>query len=126
MKSSRISSFILAVCLLSWVSLTISKPFPHQPDQSPHPKGATFGSKQGVDDQKSLEGGKENYEGEEYYRGLMTRLGSIPPNCAHSCKRCVPCVPVQMPTTNDHIEVQYANYEPEGWKCKCGSTFFNP
>ncbi|XP_050380360.1 EPIDERMAL PATTERNING FACTOR-like protein 6 [Argentina anserina] len=128
MKTSRISSFILLVSLLSWVSVTISKPFPYQPDQSHHPKGlkgATFGSKQGVD-QRSFEGVKENYAEEEYYRGLMTRLGSIPPNCAHRCERCVPCVPVQTPTTADHVGVQYANYEPEGWRCKCGSTFFNP
>lgn len=80
---------------------------------------------QGVD-HKSFEGGvNENYGG-EYYRWLMSRLGSIPPNCAHRCEGCVPCVPVQMPTATDHIGVQYANYEPEGWKCKCGSTFFNP
>ncbi|PRQ46877.1 hypothetical protein RchiOBHm_Chr2g0093721 [Rosa chinensis] len=125
MKTSRTSSFILVVSLLCWVSVTISKPFPRQPDQTPHTKGATFGSKQGVD-QKSFDGVKEKYEGEEYYRGLMSRLGSIPPNCAHRCEGCVPCVPVQIPTTTDHIGVQYANYEPEGWKCKCGSTFFNP
>ncbi|KAK9948000.1 hypothetical protein M0R45_003591 [Rubus argutus] len=126
MKISRACSCILVVSLLSWVSLTMIKPFPHQQDQTPseNPKGAGFDSKQGVD-QKSFEGVNENYGG-EYYRWLMSRLGSIPPNCAHRCVGCVPCVPVQMPTTTDRIGVQYANYEPEGWKCKCGSTFFNP
>ena len=59
------------------------------------------------------------------YRGLST-LGSRPPNCNHKCQGCIPCDAVQMPTTTDHIGVQYANYVPEGWKCKCGSSFFNP
>ncbi|BBH08253.1 hypothetical protein Prudu_020388 [Prunus dulcis] len=91
-------------------------------DQNPHPQDATFDPKQGVEGIEGLPGDDEN---EGKYRGL-SRLGSRPPNCEHKCQGCVPCFPVQIPTTTDQIGLQYANYEPEGWKCKCGSTFFNP
>ncbi|KAI8565393.1 hypothetical protein RHMOL_Rhmol03G0255400 [Rhododendron molle] len=53
-------------------------------------------------------------------------LGSRPPNCDHKCGVCRPCDAIQVPATTDHVRVQYANYEPEGWKCKCGTYFFNP
>ncbi|OAY83039.1 EPIDERMAL PATTERNING FACTOR-like protein 1 [Ananas comosus] len=53
-------------------------------------------------------------------------LGSRPPSCEHKCGGCVPCLAIQVPTAMDRIELHYSNYEPEGWKCKCGSTFFNP
>ena len=56
----------------------------------------------------------------------LSRLGSRPPNCQHKCEGCIPCDPIQTPTTTDQIGVQYANYVPEGWKCKCGTSFFNP
>ncbi|KAF3439626.1 hypothetical protein FNV43_RR17904 [Rhamnella rubrinervis] len=65
------------------------------------------------------------YGNEEEYRRL-SRLGSRPPSCEHKCEGCLPCDPVQIPTTTDHVGVQNANYEPEGWKCKCGASFFNP
>ncbi|KAK7281228.1 hypothetical protein RIF29_09016 [Crotalaria pallida] len=61
----------------------------------------------------------------ESFRGL-SRLGSTPPRCEHKCGGCNPCDPIQIPTTKDIIGVQYANYEPEGWKCKCGNSYFNP
>ncbi|KAI3495724.1 hypothetical protein L1887_38070 [Cichorium endivia] len=54
----------------------------------------------------------------------LSRLGSRPPRCEHKCRGCTPCCPIQVPTA--HVGPQYANYEPEGWKCKCGSIFFNP
>ncbi|KAL6274465.1 hypothetical protein ACE6H2_025157 [Prunus campanulata] len=120
---------ILVASLLSWVCVT-SRPFTfsdfaHQQadqDQNPHPQDATFDPKQGVE---GIEGLPVDDENEGKYRGL-SRLGSRPPNCEHKCQGCVPCFPVQIPTTTDQIGLQYANYEPEGWKCKCGSTFFNP
>ncbi|PIA64290.1 hypothetical protein AQUCO_00100044v1 [Aquilegia coerulea] len=62
---------------------------------------------------------------QEAYKGLST-LGSKPPNCKHGCGGCVPCEAIQVPTTNDHLRVQYTNYEPEGWKCKCGASLFSP
>ncbi|XP_042752356.1 EPIDERMAL PATTERNING FACTOR-like protein 6 [Lactuca sativa] len=54
----------------------------------------------------------------------LSRLGSRPPRCEHKCRGCTPCFPIQVPTAQ--VGPQYANYEPEGWKCKCGSIFFNP
>ncbi|KAL5572446.1 hypothetical protein UlMin_022043 [Ulmus minor] len=86
-----------------------------QQEKVPHRSETTFTSSQGV----------ENSINEEEHRGLG-RVGSIPPNCVHKCESCVPCYPVQIPTSTDHIGVLFANYEPEGWKCKCGSSFFNP
>ncbi|XP_020221033.2 EPIDERMAL PATTERNING FACTOR-like protein 3 [Cajanus cajan] len=59
------------------------------------------------------------------FRGL-SRLGSTPPRCEHKCGGCIPCDPIQIPTNNDLLGAQYANYEPEGWKCKCGNSYFNP
>ncbi|KAI4335277.1 hypothetical protein L6164_013939 [Bauhinia variegata] len=32
----------------------------------------------------------------------------------------------QIPTIHGLMGVQYANYEPEGWKCKCFTSYFNP
>lgn len=61
----------------------------------------------------------------EALRGL-SRLGSTPPRCEHKCGGCIPCDPIQIPTNNDLLGTQYANYEPEGWKCKCGNAYFNP
>ncbi|KAL5728728.1 hypothetical protein ACHQM5_001778 [Ranunculus cassubicifolius] len=53
-------------------------------------------------------------------------IGSRPPNCNHKCGGCFPCEAIQVPTRNDRVKVQYANYEPEGWKCKCGASIFSP
>ncbi|KAI3960550.1 hypothetical protein MKW92_007753 [Papaver armeniacum] len=57
---------------------------------------------------------------------MLSTLGSRPPSCEHKCGGCVPCEAIQVPTTTDRVGIQYANYEPVGWKCKCGTTFFNP
>ncbi|KAL7152388.1 hypothetical protein ABFS83_04G093900 [Erythranthe nasuta] len=56
----------------------------------------------------------------------MQRAGSSPPSCAHKCYGCMPCEAIQVPTTTRRVGVQYTNYEPEGWKCKCGPTFYSP
>ncbi|KHN35864.1 EPIDERMAL PATTERNING FACTOR-like protein 3 [Glycine soja] len=64
-------------------------------------------------------------EYKEALRGL-SRLGSTPPRCEHKCGGCIPCNPIQIPTNNDLLGAQYANYEPEGWKCKCGNSYYNP
>ncbi|KAL7114058.1 hypothetical protein ACP275_04G096700 [Erythranthe tilingii] len=56
----------------------------------------------------------------------MKRAGSSPPSCEHKCYGCMPCEAIQVPTTTRRVGVQYTNYEPEGWKCKCGPTFYSP
>lgn len=70
----------------------------------------------------------ENRAGDKNESGFegLSRLGSRPPNCEHRCGRCKPCIAIQVPTNADHLEVQYANYEPEGWKCKYGTSMFDP
>ncbi|CDO97892.1 unnamed protein product [Coffea canephora] len=67
-------------------------------------------------------GGGGGEEKEEVSR----RIGSSPPSCDHKCFGCMPCEAIQVPTTHGRVGVQYANYEPEGWKCKCGPTFYTP
>ncbi|KAI4380353.1 hypothetical protein MLD38_006553 [Melastoma candidum] len=59
-------------------------------------------------------------------RELMGRIGSSPPSCTHRCRGCSPCNAIQIPAITDRRMVEYANYEPEGWKCKCGPHFFDP
>ncbi|XP_042481038.1 EPIDERMAL PATTERNING FACTOR-like protein 3 isoform X2 [Macadamia integrifolia] len=88
------------------------------PESSPLP--APFDSNK--QDFKSAGGSVVN---EESYKGLST-LGSRPPSCDHKCGECSPCEAIQVPTKTFHFGIQYANYEPEGWKCKCGTSFFNP
>ncbi|PWA70837.1 hypothetical protein CTI12_AA285410 [Artemisia annua] len=53
------------------------------------------------------------------------RMGSSPPRCEHKCYGCSPCEATQVPTTRD-VTIQYSNYEPEGWKCKCGPALYSP
>lgn len=59
---------------------------------------------------------------------VMKKIGSSPPSCAHKCYGCMPCEAIQVPTTTGRVRVrvQYTNYEPEGWKCKCGPTLYSP
>ncbi|XP_022843031.1 EPIDERMAL PATTERNING FACTOR-like protein 6 isoform X1 [Olea europaea var. sylvestris] len=52
-----------------------------------------------------------------------SKMGSRPPSCEHKCYGCIPCEAIQVPTSN---ALQYTNYLPEGWKCKCGHTFYTP
>ncbi|XP_010262058.1 PREDICTED: EPIDERMAL PATTERNING FACTOR-like protein 6 [Nelumbo nucifera] len=125
-ERKRIALFLVLVTTLqmvSWVSAT-SRPIAayggaRNPGQSPMSLHATFDPKQSF---KSTGGILVN---EEAIKSLST-LGSRPPNCQRKCGRCTPCQAIQVPTTTDHLGVQYANYEPEGWKCKCGTSFFNP
>ncbi|CAN6463085.1 unnamed protein product [Victoria cruziana] len=51
-------------------------------------------------------------------------LGSIPPRCLNKCGECRPCEAIQVPAPGKVL--QYANYEPEEWKCKCGASVFDP
>ncbi|PHT29381.1 EPIDERMAL PATTERNING FACTOR-like protein 3 [Capsicum baccatum] len=56
----------------------------------------------------------------------MKMIGSSPPSCEHKCYGCMPCEAIQVPTNTGRVGVQYTNYEPEGWKCKCGPAFYTP
>ncbi|KAB2613012.1 EPIDERMAL PATTERNING FACTOR-like protein 1 [Pyrus ussuriensis x Pyrus communis] len=118
--------FVIALQVLSWVSAT-SRPFPpnaglgvHQPGKSPESLQATL--------QESIHGGVGKMNAMANYREI-SKIGSSPPSCDHKCYGCTPCGAIQVPTTKmqtSHVRVQYANYEPVGWKCKCGPTYYTP
>ncbi|OAY36482.1 uncharacterized protein LOC110626346 [Manihot esculenta] len=135
---ARLCCFVLALQIMSFVSGT-SRPFApnngvavDQPGQSQSPQvilssnlGTQMGSKQ---DSKSMgeEGGGLN---EDACTKGLNKIGSSPPSCEHKCFGCRPCQAIQVPTTSkthSHLGVNYANYEPEGWKCKCGPSFYSP
>ncbi|KAJ8638464.1 hypothetical protein MRB53_012731 [Persea americana] len=105
---------------MCWVSAA-GRPFPRAAlVQSANSLQVQWQSKQGFYG-KEMEGTVK----EEAVKGSGS-VGSRPPNCARKCGGCTPCEAMQVPTTTDHLDPQYANYEPEGWKCKCGTSFFNP
>lgn len=57
------------------------------------------------------------------------KIGSSPPSCEHKCYGCKPCEAIQVPSKSrrrSHLGLEYANYEPESWKCKCGPSFYSP
>ncbi|CAN1162295.1 EPIDERMAL PATTERNING FACTOR-like protein 3 [Linum perenne] len=67
-----------------------------------------------------------------YFSRRFGKLGSSPPSCEHKCYGCSPCEAIQVPTTSRRhssshaLRLNYSNYEPEGWKCKCGPSFYSP
>ncbi|RDX80616.1 EPIDERMAL PATTERNING FACTOR-like protein 3, partial [Mucuna pruriens] len=66
---------------------------------------------------------------EAHHGGVVSKIGSSPPSCEHKCYGCSPCEAIQVPSTSSrrsHLSVQYSNYEPESWKCKCGPSFYSP
>ncbi|KAI3773326.1 hypothetical protein L1987_47851 [Smallanthus sonchifolius] len=71
-------------------------------------------------DEEKMKNEDERYEG-----GIENRIGSRPPSCEHKCYGCSPCEATQVPTTS-RVGIQYTNYEPEGWKCKCGPSLYSP
>ncbi|KAJ9179353.1 hypothetical protein P3X46_011153 [Hevea brasiliensis] len=129
---ARLICFVLVLQILSFVSGT-SRPFApnngvgvNQPGESPESSQVILGSNLGSQmvskqDIKSM--------GEEAYAKGLSKIGSSPPSCEHKCFGCTPCEAIQVPTTSknhSHLGVNYANYEPEGWKCKCGPSYYSP
>ncbi|GAV84922.1 hypothetical protein CFOL_v3_28364 [Cephalotus follicularis] len=130
---ARICCLVFVLQIVCWVSATSRHLAPnngldnHQPGQSQESslvnKGSKLIPKEGI---KSMEG-VVGLNDEAYSRGL-SKIGSSPPSCEHKCYGCMPCEAIQVPTTSKHSQLglQYANYEPEGWKCKCGPSFYSP
>ncbi|KAL9304351.1 hypothetical protein ACSQ67_021614 [Phaseolus vulgaris] len=86
------------------------------------PPPYTTESKKGFMDIGTSETMQEAYDG-------VSKIGSSPPSCENKCYGCVPCEAIQVPSTStrrSHLGIQYANYEPESWKCKCGPSFYSP
>ncbi|KAK2645321.1 hypothetical protein Ddye_020516 [Dipteronia dyeriana] len=131
MKKTTVLCYLLVVATLEIMCLVSVTSRPHSssqsfPDQDQIPNFPGAASLSGVLEVQNKVGGV-GVDGneEERYRALG-RLGSIPPSCNHKCQGCEPCEAIQVPATSDQMGLQYANYEPEGWKCKCGTFFFNP
>ncbi|KAI3902893.1 hypothetical protein MKX01_040120 [Papaver californicum] len=113
-------SIVILLHLMGLVSAT-SRTFTSN-DEAHHQQAGQYSesiSPAPLSSQQGLEGSEGEYK-------MLSTLGSRPPSCEHKCGGCVPCEAIQVPTTTDRVGIQYANYEPEGWKCKCGTTFFNP
>ncbi|KAJ8756119.1 hypothetical protein K2173_024666 [Erythroxylum novogranatense] len=136
---SRHCFFLLALHVLSLASAT-TRHFAANNDVGANPPGhiqessqvslvsksvSQVGTKQG---NKIMEKGVAGTSEAAYTRGFG-KVGSSPPSCEHKCYGCTPCKAIQVPTTSKvhaHLGVNYANYEPEGWKCKCGPSFYSP
>ncbi|XP_066313652.1 EPIDERMAL PATTERNING FACTOR-like protein 3 [Miscanthus floridulus] len=61
----------------------------------------------------------------------LSRLGSRPPCCDRKCGACAPCTAVQVRAgaaaeREPGLRPLCANYEPVGWKCRCGAAVFDP
>ncbi|KAE8656245.1 EPIDERMAL PATTERNING FACTOR-like protein 3 [Hibiscus syriacus] len=125
----RLFCFLLALQIVKW-SCATSRPLApndgfgaHQPDQKPVALRVSLSSTE-MSLQSMERSGAINGEGEN-----KARIGSSPPNCEHKCYGCTPCEAVQVPSTISkriHVGPEYANYEPESWKCKCGPSFYSP
>ncbi|KAK9022663.1 hypothetical protein V6N11_002910 [Hibiscus sabdariffa] len=125
----RLFCFLLALQIVRWTCAT-SRPLApnddfgaHQPDQKPEALQVPLSSKE-ISLQSMERTGAINGEGEN-----KMGIGSSPPNCEHKCYGCTPCEAIQVPTTTSkrvHVGLQYTNYKPECWKCKCGSFFYSP
>ncbi|XP_058748799.1 EPIDERMAL PATTERNING FACTOR-like protein 3 [Vicia villosa] len=119
----RFFCFMLAMNLLICVSVA-KRPFLSTDAMShPDPKYApapyqTIESKKVRENTKSENVGMSNI-----------KIGSSPPSCEHKCYGCKPCEAIQVPSKSSrrsHLRLEYANYEPESWKCKCGPSFYSP
>ncbi|KAG6733393.1 hypothetical protein I3843_01G214800 [Carya illinoinensis] len=129
MKGRFCCFIIIALQIVCWTSAT-SRPFPQNasaaaqqqgPDQSSESLTVTLATGEGFKSANAKMNEEAKYIG-------VNNIGSRPPSCEHKCYGCVPCEAIQVPTTSRHrnVGIQYANYEPEGWKCKCGPSFYSP
>ncbi|TKY48276.1 EPIDERMAL PATTERNING FACTOR protein 3 [Spatholobus suberectus] len=133
---TRFFCFLLALQIASWVSVVAKRPFPPSDGMShPGPKeapGTVSSPPNTVESEKGLMMGREEVMSdvmEEAHDRGVSKIGSSPPSCEHKCYGCTPCEAVQVPSTSSrrsHLGVQYANYEPESWKCKCGPSLYSP
>ncbi|XP_027343422.1 EPIDERMAL PATTERNING FACTOR-like protein 5 [Abrus precatorius] len=131
---ARFFCFLLALQIMSWVCVA-RRPFPPSVAMShPGPKEKTTllsSPPYTVESEKGLMGREDmSLSGieQEAYKGVR-KIGSSPPSCEHKCYGCTPCEAIQVPNTSSrhsHLGIQYANYEPESWKCKCGPSFYSP
>ncbi|XP_028774406.1 EPIDERMAL PATTERNING FACTOR-like protein 3 [Neltuma alba] len=113
----RFCCFMLALQLVSWAST--ARTIPPGPELAPQSSPYTREPKQDLISETVRE---------KYITGV-SKIGSTPPICEHKCNGCTPCEAIQVPSTSrqhNHVGIQYANYEPESWKCKCGPSTYSP
>ncbi|KAI4355463.1 hypothetical protein L6164_004236 [Bauhinia variegata] len=136
----RFCCFILALQIVSWVSAA-RRPFPPT-DGISHPEISLSASFSGINSAHSALSGLEEaplpspyalesnkgLKSTESVSNAVSKIGSSPPSCEHKCYGCSPCEAIQVPSTSrrSHFGIQYANYEPESWKCKCGPSLYSP
>ncbi|KAK8584870.1 hypothetical protein V6N13_138815 [Hibiscus sabdariffa] len=129
----RLLCFLLALQIVRWTCATSRPLAPNdglgsrQPGtgQKPEPEALQVPLSSKETSSQSL----KNMESAGREGESKVGIGSSPPNCEHKCYGCTPCEAIQVPTTTSkriHVGLQYANYEPESWKCKCGPSFYSP
>ncbi|XWS20125.1 hypothetical protein CRYUN_Cryun31cG0073700 [Craigia yunnanensis] len=137
----RLFCFLLALQIVNWTSAP-SRPLApndgfgvHQPVTGQSPQSLQVSL---VPSSSSKEISLQSFNSKEgpaainkeAYAEVESKLGigSSPPSCEHKCYGCIPCEAIQVPTASkrSHVGLQYANYEPESWKCKCGPSFYSP
>ncbi|BAT91721.1 EPIDERMAL PATTERNING FACTOR-like protein 3 [Vigna umbellata] len=135
MKVTLCCFLLLALQITSWESAVLAtRSFPPSdtmsnpgPQEAPVPMSSpqnTVESEKGLMDKKVMSDSME-----KTYNIGVRKIGSIPPSCDHKCYGCTPCEAIQVPSTssrNNHLGLQYSNYEPESWKCKCGPSLYSP
>ncbi|KAI3954008.1 hypothetical protein MKW98_017832, partial [Papaver atlanticum] len=55
---------------------------------------------------------------------MWYRVTRLPQHHQYLVSKRLKLTTIQFPKTTDHVGIQNANYEPEVWKCKCGTTLF--
>lgn len=137
----HICSFLLLLLYLSGTVLQSTRAVDHphnaQGKESPFPVRPITETVQ--QEKRMLMNGDYHKNGNaKLIVGLRKRIGSRPPLCKDKCNTCFPCEAVQVPSpiaskssslnykTSSLAHLDYSNYQPEGWKCKCGTRIFNP
>uniref|UniRef100_K4BMX8 Epidermal patterning factor-like protein n=1 Tax=Solanum lycopersicum TaxID=4081 RepID=K4BMX8_SOLLC len=115
------SYFVLIIVALS-LSCVNCRPLTSN-QQSIHHKLSTNKGNMSIEGERQM---KIVVENSNVSNEEMKSIGSSPPSCDHKCYGCMPCEAIQVPTNTGRVGVQYTNYEPEGWKCKCGPAFYTP
>ncbi|XAR49924.1 hypothetical protein NMG60_11004109 [Bertholletia excelsa] len=114
----KFSCFVIFLQMVSWVGVS-SRPLAPNDDH-----GAPQADKEHSLESLQLQVALSPKQGDEI--GEVKKIGSSPPSCNHKCLGCEPCEAIQVPTTSAVVGVQYTNYEPEDWKCKCGPALYTP
>ncbi|XP_052176389.1 EPIDERMAL PATTERNING FACTOR-like protein 2 [Diospyros lotus] len=134
----RLLCLVMVVQILSWVCVTSSsRPLepllPSAGQTSPGSSKAIFTSPKHQGSKRpervtERSGSTSSSSSPSFSYELVGKrmMGSSPPNCEDKCFGCTPCEAIQVPATATGWGVQYANYEPEGWKCKCGHSIYTP